>query len=174
MLIIANITGIIYTLKHILRTIIENPKTEISFEMKSSEMKYHFQPAIKALTIFSHWRTLQCLHFPIAKNMKVKTLQWDEHFLRHCCHLRSLDFDLLRSSVIFALRFASSTNSTVRRQIKIRGSQITTMPSKLTLLLYQKSQVVKTFKLDLREFMFIEKYCFNACNEFEKGMFLYL
>ena len=54
MLIIANITGIIYTLKHILRTIIENPKTEISFEMKSSEMKYHFQPAIKALTIFSH------------------------------------------------------------------------------------------------------------------------
>ena len=31
MLIIANITGIIYTLKHILQTIIENPKTEISF-----------------------------------------------------------------------------------------------------------------------------------------------
>ena len=47
-----------------------------------------------------------------------------------------IDFDLPTSSVICALRFASGTNDTVRWLMKIFGSQMTTMPSKWTLLLY--------------------------------------
>ena len=35
-----------------------------------SGLNYHFQPAIKVLIIFSPWRALQWLHFPIARNMK--------------------------------------------------------------------------------------------------------
>ena len=46
-----------------------------------------------------------------------------------------IDFDLSTSSVICALGFASGTNDTVGRRMKIRGSQMTTMPSKWTLLL---------------------------------------
>ena len=41
-----------------------------------------------------------------------------------------IDFDLSTSSVICALGFASGTNDTVGRRMKIRGSQMTTMPSK--------------------------------------------
>ena len=40
---------------------------------KSSGLKYYFQSAIKAIMVFSSWRPLQCLHFPIAKkHMKAK------------------------------------------------------------------------------------------------------
>ena len=41
-----------------------------------------------------------------------------------------LGFYLPPSSVIYALCFELSTNDTVRGQIKIRGTQLTTMPSK--------------------------------------------
>ena len=70
--IIANITGILYTLKRIFRAIIENFRAEISFAAnsvkvflttyKSSGLKYHFQSAFNALMIFSPWGALQCFH----------------------------------------------------------------------------------------------------------------
>ena len=41
---------------------------------KSSGLKYYFQSAIKAIMVFSSWRPLQCLHFPIAKK-HMKALQ---------------------------------------------------------------------------------------------------
>ena len=60
--IITNITGILCTLKRILRVITEILRAEISFAAssvyvfltiyKSCGLKYHFQPAIKALMIF--------------------------------------------------------------------------------------------------------------------------
>ena len=67
--IIANITGILYTLKHILRAIIKKLRAEISFvalsvqvlltTYKSSGLKFHFQPTTKVLRYFlpeEHYR----------------------------------------------------------------------------------------------------------------------
>ena len=96
--IIAN-AGILYTLKLILRVIIENLRAETSFAAHSVEvflttcksigLKYHFKPIIKALMIFFlPWRALQCLHFPIAKNMK--TLQWLKDLRLYNCMILAI------------------------------------------------------------------------------------
>ena len=77
--IVANITSILYTLKCILRAIIENLRAKISFATysvqvflttcKSSGLKY-LQPAIKALMTSPPWRALQCLHFRLLKTWR--------------------------------------------------------------------------------------------------------
>ena len=44
--------------------------------------------------IFSHWRVLQCFHFPVAKNMK--TLQWNKEMRAlHCPHLLSITYGVM-------------------------------------------------------------------------------
>ena len=53
----------------------DNRKSQgLKYHLQPTQCKYSFLPSIKALMIFLPWRALQCLHFPIAKNMK--TLQW--------------------------------------------------------------------------------------------------
>ena len=58
------------------------------------------------------------------------------HLLGNCCRLKPLDFEFPPSTVICALCIAPSTNDTLGRHIKIHEPQMTTIPSKWTLLLY--------------------------------------
>ena len=113
--IIANITSILYILKHILRAIIENIRVEILFAGHSvSVISYYWQIHFSAHhrgvnDIFGLRSITVSLFFDCQKheNTTVKSLQWDEemktlqclHFL--CCTLRNYIY--LYNRVILAI-----------------------------------------------------------------------
>ena len=120
--------------------------------------------------IFPPWRAFLCLHLPIAKNMKVitvKTLQEDEEMKTlQCLHFPSFTHGVMtyilaiiiimfiysgivviwdpwilicHPPVSFVICLCHFHN--VGRQIKIREPQVTTVPSKWTLLLYDPESI---------------------------------
>ena len=105
--IIANITGILYTLKRILRAIIENPRAEISFSAHSVKVLFATYRIQRAEISFSvHHQgindifTLKSITVPSFsdcqkhKDITVKTLEGDDemktlqclHFLSNITH----------------------------------------------------------------------------------------